>query len=173
VPQEGTGVELQRSVLLPYAAEDMFDLVEQAEHYPQFLPWCAGVTVFERSDEWVAARIDFAYLKLRFGVRTRNPKQRPLWLQVRLVEGPFKHFQADWTFTPLGALGCKVHFAVAYEIAESVFDSIAAPAVDLVSRKMVEAFVKRAEATLSPLGGPTTGAVFAPAQDERGRAVAG
>jgi ribosome-associated toxin RatA of RatAB toxin-antitoxin module len=141
-------LEVQRSVLLPYSAEDMFDLIEQAEHYPSFLPWCTGVTIFERSEEWVAARIEFSYLKVRFGMRTRNPKQRPQWLNVRLEEGPFKRFHGDWTFTQLGDLGCKVNFVASFEISDGILDAIAKQVVDLVAGSMVEAFVKRARATL-------------------------
>ena len=33
---------VQRSVYVHYSAEQMFDLVEDVESYPQFLPWCAG-----------------------------------------------------------------------------------------------------------------------------------
>ena len=144
-------LELRRSVLVPYAVEDMFDLIEQAETYPQFLPWCTGATILERSDDWVAARIEFTYLKFRFGFQTRNPKQRPDWLRVRLVEGPFKHFHGDWALTRLGDRGCRIHFALSYEIADGVFDKLAAPAIDAVSRSMVDAFVKRAEETLTEL----------------------
>jgi len=144
-------LELRRSVLVPYSVEDMFDLIEQAEAYPQFLPWCTGATILERSDDWVAARIEFTYLKFRFGFRTRNPKRRPEWLHVRLVEGPFKHFHGDWALTRLGDRGCRIHFALSYEIADGVFDKLAAPAVDAVSRAMVDAFVKRAEETLTEL----------------------
>jgi ribosome-associated toxin RatA of RatAB toxin-antitoxin module len=144
-------VELERSVLLPYSVHDMFDLIEAAEHYPQFLPWCTGVTILERSDEWVAARLDFCYLRLRFGFATRNPKRRPEWLRVRLVEGPFKTFQGGWALTPIGRSGCKVSFAVSFEIADGIFDRIAAPAVDLIARSMVNAFVRRAETTLTVL----------------------
>jgi ribosome-associated toxin RatA of RatAB toxin-antitoxin module len=144
-------LELRRSVLVPYSVEDMFDLIERAEAYPQFLPWCTGATILERSDEWVAARIEFTYFKFRFGFQTRNPKRRPEWLHVRLVEGPFKHFHGDWALARLGDRGCRIHFALSYEIADGVFDKLAAPAVDAVSRSMVDAFVKRAEATLTEL----------------------
>lgn len=144
-------MELERSVLLPYSAHDMFDLIEAAEHYPQFLPWCTGVTILERSEDWVAARLEFSYLRLRFGFQTRNPKCRPQWLKVRLVEGPFKQFQGGWTLTPIGRTGCKVSFAVSFVVADGLFDRIAAPAVDLIARAMVNAFVKRAEATLCVL----------------------
>lgn len=126
----------------------MFDLIERAEAYPEFLPWCVGATILERSDDWVAARLDFSYLKLRFGFQTRNPKRRPDWLQIRLVEGPFRRFEGDWRLTPLGTIGCKVEFDLSYEIASGLLDHIALPAVELVSRAMIDAFVRRAELML-------------------------
>ncbi len=142
-------MELRRSVLVPYSAEGMFDLIEQAEAYPEFLPWCTKATILERSDEWVAARIDFSYLHVRFGFQTRNPKRRPEWLQVRLVEGPFRRFLADWHLTPLGTQGCKIDFDLSYEISDGILDKVAARAVDVVSRSMLDAFVRRAEETLT------------------------
>lgn len=141
-------MEISRSVLVPYPAESMFDLIEHAESYPQFLPWCTKATILERNDDWVAARIEFSYRQFSFGFSTRNAKRRPEWLHVRLIEGPFKHFQGDWRLTPLGSLGCKINFDVSYEISNSVLDKLAAPAIGLVARSMMDAFVKRAEATL-------------------------
>jgi Oligoketide cyclase/lipid transport protein len=81
-------LEISRSVLVPFAAESLFDLIERAESYPQFLPWCTKATILERSDDWVAARIEFSYRQFSFGFSTRNPKRRPEWLHVRLIEGP-------------------------------------------------------------------------------------
>jgi ribosome-associated toxin RatA of RatAB toxin-antitoxin module len=155
-------LELRRSVLVPYSAEGMFDLIEHAEDYPKFLPWCVAATILERSDDWVAARIEFSYLKVRFGFQTRNPKRRPEWLQVRLVEGPFRHFQADWRLRQLGHLGCKVEFDLAYEVSDSVLDRMAAKAVDVVSRSMMDAFIRRAEATLPLIGEPPPVPLLAP-----------
>jgi ribosome-associated toxin RatA of RatAB toxin-antitoxin module len=163
-------VELRRSVLVPYTAEGMFDLIEQAEHYPTFLPWCVAATILERSEDWVAARIEFSYLKVRFGFQTRNPKRRPEWLQVRLVEGPFRHFQADWRLRQLGHLGCKVEFDLAYEVSDGVLDRMAAKAVDVVSRSMMDAFIRQAEATLTPIA--QAPAAAPPAVDAAGAASA-
>lgn len=154
-------------MLLPYAAHDMFDLVERAEHYPQFLPWCTAATIHERSDDWVAARLEFSYLSVRFGFATRNRKARPLSLHVRLVDGPFRHFHGDWLFTPLGTLGCKVSFALSFEVADGYLDALAAPAVQRVARAMLEAFVQRAAATLPACLGAGVPA-FVPAQGPGG-----
>ena len=144
-------MEIKRSVLVPYASEEMFDLIEQAEHYPLFLPWCVSVRILERSEDWVAARIDFKYLQVRFGFQTRNPKQRPHWLKVRMVEGPFRRFEGDWLLTPLGQHGCRINFDLSYEVSDGILDRVAARGADLVSRSMLDAFVKRAEDTLVPV----------------------
>jgi ribosome-associated toxin RatA of RatAB toxin-antitoxin module len=145
------GVEISRSVLVPYSTEAMFDLIEQAERYPSFLPWCTAAEILERSEEWVAARLEFSYLNLRFAMRTRNPKRRPEWLQLRLVEGPFKRFHGDWRLVPLADQGCKVSFDLSYEPSSGIFDRVAIAALDRIFGSIVEAFVKRAEATLTPL----------------------
>jgi len=147
VKAETRQLELKRSVLVPYPAEMMFDLIEHAEDYPKFLPWCVAATILERNDDWVAARIDFSYLRVRFGFQTRNPKRRPEWLKVRMVDGPFRHFHADWTLRPLGDQGCRIDFDLSYEVSDGMLDRVAAKAVDLVSRSMMDAFVARAEAT--------------------------
>jgi len=144
-------VEIRRSVLVPYSAEAMFDLIEQAEFYPSFLPWCTAAEILERSDDWVAARLEFTYLSLRFTMRTRNPKHRTEWLQVRLVEGPFKQFHGDWRLVPLADQGCRVAFDLSYQFSEGVVDQVAKAALGRIFGSVVEAFVKRAEATLTPL----------------------
>jgi ribosome-associated toxin RatA of RatAB toxin-antitoxin module len=153
-------VEIRRSVLVPYSAESMFDVIEQAELYPSFLPWCTSAEILERSDEWVEARLEFSYLSLRFAMRTRNPKRRPEWLQVRMVEGPFKQFHADWHLVPLADQGCKVAFELAYQFSEGVVDQVANAALGRMFGSVVEAFVKRAESTLTPLA--ATGLAVSP-----------
>jgi ribosome-associated toxin RatA of RatAB toxin-antitoxin module len=149
--EKENGVEINRSVLVPYSAEAMFDLIEQAEWYPSFLPWCTRAEILERSEDWVAARLEFSYVKLRFAMRTRNPKRRPEWLQVRLVEGPFKQFHGDWRFMPLADQGCKVTFDLSYQPSEGLFDRVAKAALDRLFGSIVEAFVRRAELTMTPL----------------------
>lgn len=152
-------MRIHQSVLLPYAVEEMFDLIERAEAYPQFVPWCTGATILERSDDWVAARLELTYLRLRFHFATRNPKRRPTWLQICLVDGPFKHFEGTWTLTPLGDAGCKVVFTLAYELNERLLEFASQPAVAHITRSMVNAFVRRADATLTELApGPRAAA---------------
>ena len=50
-------MEVHRVLLVQHPAERMYDLIEGAEHYPEFLPWCSKATVLERNESVVAATI--------------------------------------------------------------------------------------------------------------------
>jgi ribosome-associated toxin RatA of RatAB toxin-antitoxin module len=136
-------MEVSRSALLERPAGVMFDLVEQAEHYPEFLPWCARATILERTDDFVSAELEVDYHGVRFSLVTRNPKRRPEWLAVRLLRGPFRRFEGDWHITPLAADACKIAFAMHYEMAGPLA-RIATPVFDRIANTFVDAFVARA-----------------------------
>ena len=40
--------EISRNALLPYPAAFMYDIVNQVEAYPEFLPWCLETRVTRR-----------------------------------------------------------------------------------------------------------------------------
>lgn len=145
---------VRRSLLLPYPAEAMFDLIEQAEHYPQFIPWCTDAVILERTDEVVAARITMRVAGLALTLETRNPKRRPQWLRLVMVRGPLRRFDGEWRLTPLNAAACRVEFTLAYDFADAVVERVAGPVFARMADTMVDAYVRRAERCLA--GAPPT-----------------
>ncbi|MEO8753938.1 MAG: type II toxin-antitoxin system RatA family toxin [Casimicrobiaceae bacterium] len=143
---EVRGVETRKSVLVMHSAEAMFDLIEGAEHYPQFLPWCAGTTILARDDAIVVAEITVAYRGARFSFTTRNPKRRPEWLAVTMEHGPFRRFEGEWTLRALTPDACKIEFSLNYEFGAALVGTLAAPVFDRIADKFVDAFVARADA---------------------------
>jgi ribosome-associated toxin RatA of RatAB toxin-antitoxin module len=142
-------MEVNKSALVEYPAGAMFDLVEQAEHYPEFLPWCAGATILERTDDLVCAQIEVDYHGVHFTLVTRNPKRRPDWLAVRLERGPFKRFEGDWHITALAPDACKIAFTMHYEMAGPLA-RVATPVFDRIANTLVDAFVARADRFAPP-----------------------
>lgn len=51
---------IQRSALLPYPAQALYDLVNDVARYPEFLPWCSTAEVLEGSDEYMVASVGVA-----------------------------------------------------------------------------------------------------------------
>ena len=137
-------MEVRRSALVEYPADRMFDLIERAEDYPAFMPWCKSATILTRDDALVAAEIHVDYHGARFTLATRNPKRRPTFLAVQMEKGPFRHFEGEWHLTPLGGSACKIEFTLRYELGR-LAGAVAGQFLDRFSNIVVDAFVARAE----------------------------
>jgi ribosome-associated toxin RatA of RatAB toxin-antitoxin module len=135
---------VRRTALVERPAFHMFDLIEAAEQYPQFLPWCVGATIVSRDDDLVSADLRVRYAGVHFEVRTRNPKRRPEHMTIHLERGPFKRFEGEWTLRALSEDACKVDFTLDYEFASRMVTSVAGPVLDRMANAMVDAFVNRA-----------------------------
>jgi ribosome-associated toxin RatA of RatAB toxin-antitoxin module len=138
-------MDVRKAVLVGHSAARMFDLIEAAEHYPAFLPWCAGATIIERDSDVVIADIVVDYHGLRFQLRTRNPKRAPEWMAIQLEHGPFRHFEGEWKLTPLTDAGCRIEFGLRYEFKHALAGKLATPVFDRIANTMVDAFVVRAD----------------------------
>ena len=116
-----------KSVLVAYPAQTMFDLVEDVESYPLFLPWCSGAQVSERTNATTRARIDIDYHGIATHISTLNRKEAPHRMDLEFVEGPFTQFKGRWTFTPLGEAGCRVEFALDYSFSSPAMTALLGP----------------------------------------------
>jgi ribosome-associated toxin RatA of RatAB toxin-antitoxin module len=156
-------VEVRRTALVAHPAERLFALIEAAEDYPSFLPWCAGATILERTEEVVSARLQVAWHGVRFSFVTRNPKRAPTWMEIGLQEGPFRHFHGTWNLTPLAEWGCRVEFVLSYEFDSGLLGRLAVPVFDRAVNTLVDAFIGQAD-RLALAAAPATAA---PVRDDR------
>ena len=136
---------VSKSVIVPHPAERMFELVDAVESYPDFLPWCSGSKVLERTDKVTRARLDIDYHGLKSHFTTVNRKHGRRGMDLDLVEGPFERLTGKWTFTPLGEEGSRVELKVDYELASKSMDRLLAPVFGHIMETLVDRFVARAE----------------------------
>lgn len=135
---------MQRSALVERPATLLFDLIEAAEDYAAFLPWCEGATILERSDEVVRAELRVRVAGLAFSMRTCNPKRRPEWMAIHLEQGPFRHFEGEWRLRAIGTAGCRVDFRLDHAFDSATMTRVAGPVFERIADTLVDAFVQRA-----------------------------
>lgn len=136
---------VQKSVLLPFSAEQMFALVNGIEEYPKFLPWCGDTKVLQREGNKVVASIAINYHGVKHAFTTENVNQQPTQIKITLVEGPFRHLDGTWIFKPLRADACKVELDLHYEFSSKILEKMIGPVFHIIANNMVDAFCKRAE----------------------------
>lgn len=137
---------VQNSVLVPYSAAQMFDLVERIEDYPRFLPWCAGAMILKRSAGETLARIDIDFHGVRAHFTTVNRDHPPQRIVIELRDGPFRHLDGTWQFRALAAAASKVELELQYAFATAVLERLIGPVFSHIAHTLVDAFVRRAEA---------------------------
>src|ERR1043166_8287746 len=135
---------VQKSVLVPYSAEQMFELVNRVEDYPRFLPWCGGAAMLERTETETVARLEIRYHGVHAHFTTANRIERPERIVIALRSGPFRSLDGTWRFTALGSTGSKVELALRYEFAGGVLARLIEPVFNRIAHSLVDAFVRRA-----------------------------
>lgn len=135
---------VEKSVLIERSAKHMYDLVDRIEDYPAFLPWCGGTELLERNESITSARIHISYHGLKAHFSTENAKEYPHQMTLKLREGPFRHLDGLWRFTPLGDAACKVEFRLHYEFSSKLLEKVLGPVFSHIAGSFIESFVKRA-----------------------------
>jgi ribosome-associated toxin RatA of RatAB toxin-antitoxin module len=137
--------KVEKTVLVEHSAEQMFRLVDAVEDYPKFLPWCGGVDLHERMDTSTSATLHINYHGLKQNFTTQNIKTFPHTMDINLKDGPFKHLDGSWRFTPLKPDACKIEFRLNYEFANSFLEKLISPVFSHIAATFVDGFVARAD----------------------------
>ena len=136
--------QVEKTVLVMHSCEAMFQLVDAVETYADFLPWCGGSQVIERTETVTQAPIHIRYHGIQQHFTTRNLKQFPHRMEITLVDGPFKQLSGHWHFIPLREDACKIEFKLEYVFANSLIERIIAPVFSHIANTFVDSFVKQA-----------------------------
>ena len=136
---------IEQSALLPYSAQEMFDLVNDIESYPHFMEGCQGAEVISQHDNIVTARLDLGKAGISYSFSTRNHLDPPHSMEMELLNGPFKRFEAYWTFKELRKDACKVSLYMEFEFSTGLIDRAMKKLFESSSKKLVGSVIQRAE----------------------------
>ena len=131
--------------IVPYTPAQMFDLVADVARYPQFLPWCVGARVPDRTETGLVGHMTIGFGPFREGFTSRVSLERPDRIAVKYERGPFKYLTNIWEFTPDPA-GCRVGFSVDFEFRNALLRAAIGVVFHEATRRMVNAFLTRARA---------------------------
>jgi coenzyme Q-binding protein COQ10 len=139
----------QSSRSVGYVPEDMFALVADVEHYPEFLPLCEALKVRRRNilddrREMLIADMTIGYKAIRETFTSRvTLDPAAMKILVEYVDGPFSHMQNRWSFVSENS-GTRVEFFIDYQFKSRMLGLLMGAMFDTAFRKFSDAFVERA-----------------------------
>lgn len=129
---------------IPHSTSQMYELINDIEAYPSYIPWCPRVEVLSTGPNEIVAKLYAQKGPVTQSFTTRNVLVENRSVSMHLVEGPFKHLSGEWRLEPKGLNGCVVDFEMEFEFANPIMDAMAGPVLEKMTGSLVEHFKKRA-----------------------------
>jgi coenzyme Q-binding protein COQ10 len=145
----------QISRVLPYTAEQLFDLAADVERYPEFLQWWIKVRVRNRADDVYYTDQVLGIGPLHVEFRSKTVQCRPQRIDVTANEAPFRNFRLSWLFEPQGAGHCRATLTAELEFRSFLIERLADKAVSGGLNDIVDSFVRRAHRLYASSGRPS------------------
>ena len=141
---------IQRSALLPFSQQQLFEMVADVRVYPTFLPWCDSVEVLQESEDVVEARVNARAAGVSQSFVTRNQMTPHDVIALSLVEGPFDQFEGRWEFLGLGdetVSGTRLSLDMKFELARKnpILRRTFGALFERATSTLVESFCARAQ----------------------------
>lgn len=136
---------IYHEIMEPYSAQQMFDLVNDINAYPQFVPDCIDTGVLQRDDNLLLAYIEVEKFGFKKRFTTLNRIKEPSKIEITLIDGPFKKLIGAWTFTPISENQSKITFDLTFEFNSKLLDMTFTPIFKDIMKNMVIAFSNRAK----------------------------
>jgi ribosome-associated toxin RatA of RatAB toxin-antitoxin module len=136
---------VNRSALVPYSCEQMYQLVDNIDLYKEFLPWCGDSKEYKRTDSMVEASVTISRGSLNKAFSTRNSLQKNEVIEMHLLDGPFKKLHGYWRFEPLKENASKISLDLEFEFSNFLVGMAIGSIFNQVANSMVDSFVERAQ----------------------------
>ena len=141
--------QISRTALVPYSAEQMYQLVNDVKSSPEFLPGCVGSRVLESSATQMTAAVEVSKAGISKTFTTRNTLVNNQSILMHLVDGPFKRLMGGWKFTPLTPEACRIEFQLDFEFTSKLIELAFGRVFKELAGSMVQAFTARAKEVYS------------------------
>ncbi len=136
---------VEKSALVKFSAHQMYDLVEDIESYPDFLPWCAGSRIINRNNNIVDAELQIAKGGFSKNFTTRNILDAGGRISISLINGPFSYLEGVWKFMPLREDASKITLDLEFEMSGKLVSLAFGAVFHQICNTMVSSFTQRAK----------------------------
>src|SRR5690554_5414452 len=136
---------VNRSALVRHTPENMFELVNDFERYPEFLPGCRRARLIERDEAHLIGEMTLRRAGIEQSFTTRNDLIDPERIEMTLISGPFRRLRGRWLFLPMGDGRCNVSMELEFEFAIGLLSIAIGKLYQQVAVQLVDSFTRRAD----------------------------
>ncbi|AWX16238.1 ubiquinone-binding protein [Mergibacter septicus] len=136
---------INQTALVAYSAEQMYQLVNDYQRYPEFLPGCVASRTIDQGEYSLTAELTISKAGISQSFSTHNTIQPNREIIMKLLEGPFRYLQGRWLFEPFDEQSCQISLYLEFEFSNPLMSMLFSPIFQQLTSQMIEAFKLRAK----------------------------
>ena len=138
-------VHIEESLKAPFTSRQMYDLVNDIEAYPEFIPACIDAGITNRQVNSIDAELILQKAGFSYRLKTHNslfPHQR---IELELISGPFSAFHGIWLFTEIDAYNSMIILQLDFKLKNNILKFALNKAFRKITREIISSFHQRAK----------------------------
>lgn len=135
---------VEKTALIRVPASTLYEIVNNVDAYPEFLPWCKTARLLSRTEDELCGEIEVSKAGVTQSFSTCNrlfPHHR---IEIQLKEGPFRKLDGAWEFTELSNSACKVKLMLEFDFSNALMRGAFGVIFGQIANSLVDAFCNRA-----------------------------
>lgn len=122
----------------------IFNLINDVENYPNYLPWCTSTKVDRKSESLLIGEIFISKSFIKWNFSTKNKIEKNKSIRLELIDGPFDSLDGQWLFSTIDEHNTKVSLEISYKFKSSIIELSIEPIFTSIMNSILESFIQEA-----------------------------
>ena len=122
----------------------IFNLINNFENYPSFLPWCTKTEVTKESENISTGKIFISKSLIKWNFSTKNLININKSITLSLIDGPFDELNGQWSFKSIDKNNTLVTLEIDYKFKNSLIEISIEPIFSSIMNSILKSFIDQA-----------------------------
>jgi ribosome-associated toxin RatA of RatAB toxin-antitoxin module len=131
---------IKKEAIILKDVETVFNIVNRVELYKNFVPYCVKSEIILEENNFMEAKLEFNLKGLITSFTTRNETCENEYINMKLIDGPFKYLDGKWEFKSIDKKTI-IYLTINYEAESKIVEYTIGKSLEKITNYLVKAFI--------------------------------
>ena len=133
-------MQIKKEAIILKDIETVFKIVNKVDLYKNFVPFCIDSVILSEDTNKMKARLDFNLKGLSTSFTTENTIKENEYIEMKLVDGPFKYLDGKWEFKKISDKTI-IFLTINYEAESKIVEYTIGKSLEKITNYQIENFL--------------------------------
>ena len=131
---------IKKEAIILKDVETVFNIVNRVELYKNFVPYCVKSEIILEENNFMEAKLEFNLKGLITSFTTRNETCENEYINMKLIDGPFKYLDGKWEFKSIDKKTI-IYLIINYEADSKIVEYTVGKSLEKITNYLLKAFI--------------------------------